>query len=290
MTKRALTFILAAIAALAVPAGASAAPKFTGTLDASTTEFKYSGGPIHGGAATQELADANPCGNPGHDCEDALVSIPQGGDLTVKLEGTNDGATDLDLYLIESDASGKEGKELRSSTGGTAVEGVANPKLKPGFYIIRVDAALSAAGTYDVTATLKNAGGATTPSGPGTTPPGGGGGAVNAAPTVAAKVAKSSKSAKLKSFKGTAGDDKGVAKIEIALYQVKGKTCSAMDAKGAFKKAANCDAGPFLVAKGTTKWSFKLKKKLKKGGYTLAVRATDSEGATTITKANFKVK
>lgn len=283
MNKRALLF--AVLATLALPAGASAEPKYTGTLDASTTEFKYSGGPINGYAATTEIDDAAPCGTPGHDCEDALLHLPAGGDLAVKLEATNDGARDLDLYLYESDATGKVGKELRSSTSAESAEAVAAPKLKPGYFLVRINAATSAGGTYDVAATLKNAGGAA-PVTPGAPGPGAG----NTAPTVSVKVAKSAKASKLKGFGGAASDDKGVSKVEIALFKVSGKKCTSMTAKGSFKKAASCDAGTWLAAKGTTKWSYKLRKKLKKGAYTLAVRATDSEGATTITKASFKVK
>ena len=284
MTKRALPALLA-IAALALPASAAAEPAYTGTLDASTTEFKYSGGPINGYAATTELDDTFPCGTPGHDCEDALISVPAGGDITVKLEGTSDGAVDLDLYLFESNAEGEPGKELRASTSGESSEQVAAPKLKPGFYLVRVNAATAMAATYDVIATIKNAGAVAAPgAGPGTAP------STNAAPQVEIRVPKSARTKSLKRFRGSVSDDKGVVKVELALYKVAGKKCSAMNGRGAFKRAASCDAGPFVAAKLTAgNWSYKLRRKLKKGSYTLAARATDSEGATTTTKANFKV-
>jgi hypothetical protein len=69
-----------------------------------------------------------------------------------------------------------------------------------------------------------------------------------------------------------------------------------MTAKGKFVKQAKCDAPTtWLLAKGTTKWSYKLKKKLKKGGYTVFARATDGAGQvqagfTPANKRAFKVK
>jgi hypothetical protein len=51
----------------------------------------------------------------------------------------------------------------------------------------------------------------------------------------------------------------------------------------------------FIAAKGTTKWSYKLRKKLAKGSYTLFARATDSAGQaqagfTPANKRAFKVR
>jgi hypothetical protein len=283
MTKRLL--LCAALLALALPAAAAAEPAHTATMDAAATEFKWSGGPLVGFAATTEIDGQYPCGSPGHMCDDALLSLPAGGDLAVKMAGTNEAAVDLDLYLFQSDATGEPGKLLRESVSFGSAESVAAPKLKPGFYLVRVNTSVSPGGTYDAVATLKNAGAAAVAGPPVTGTP-----TANAAPTATiAKLAKSVKAKSLKGFSGTAGDDKGVAKVELALHQVKGSSCSAMSAKGSFKKAA-CDAGTYLAAKGTGKWSYKLRKALKRGSYQLAVRVTDGDGVTSVVKQAFKVR
>jgi hypothetical protein len=103
-------------------------------------------------------------------------------------------------------------------------------------------------------------------------------------------------SAKKRTFAGTATDDKGVRKVEVALQLTKGKKCTQMTKSGKFVKEAKCGApSSWLAAKGTTTWSYKFKKKLKKGSYTVLARATDSAGQVQagFTPANmkaFKVK
>ena len=266
MTKRVLAFLVAAIAALALPALAAAEPNQSATLDASTSVFKWSSGPVVGVAPTSEIDQAYPCGSPGHFCDDTLLNLPLGGDLAVKIAPTSEAAIDLDLYLLESNAAGEPGKLLRSSVAFQSEEQVAAPKLKAGYYLVRVNSSVSAGGTYDGEATLKNAGA------PAVTPPGAPDAGANAAPTAAIKkLGKTVKAKRLKGFSGTAADDKGVSKVEIAV--VRGS------------------ASPrFAAAKGTAKWTYKLRKKLRKGSYTLVVRVTDTDGATALVKQAFKVK
>jgi hypothetical protein len=111
----------------------------------------------------------------------------------------------------------------------------------------------------------------------------------NTPPTVEIKAPK--KKAKSKSFKsisGTAADNSAVTKVEIAVVKGKGSSCQSMTSSGKFTKA-KCSAPKFLAAKGTTKWSYKLKKKLKKGTYLVFVRATDDGGATQTSKTAVKV-
>ena len=48
-------------------------------------------------------------------------------------------------------------------------------------------------------------------------------------------------------------------------------------------------APKFLAAKGTAKWSYKLKKKLKKGTYLVLVRASDDGGASSTTRSAVNV-
>ena len=62
-----------------------------------------------------------------------------------------------------------------------------------------------------------------------------------------------------------------------------------MTAKGSFTKT-KCAAPKYLAAKGTTSWSLKLKKKLKKGSYVVLVKATDDTGNTSTARTTVKVK
>jgi uncharacterized delta-60 repeat protein len=102
------------------------------------------------------------------------------------------------------------------------------------------------------------------------------------------------KRSKPRRFTGTASDDSGVAKVEVALARVgpgsgklarkhakKKKRCAWLSGKGKLKRTAakngTC-AQRWLGAQGTAKWSFKLPKRLPKGRYVLYSRATDNAG------------
>ena len=50
-----------------------------------------------------------------------------------------------------------------------------------------------------------------------------------------------------------------------------------MTASGSFR-SSGCEPTTFLAAKGTTKWSYRLKRSLAKGRYVLYSRATDDGG------------
>ncbi len=83
-----------------------------------------------------------------------------------------------------------------------------------------------------------------------------------------------------------------MALVQIAVVGTKGGAhvaakkrgrCLVLQANGKLKSSrANrhdlCTKRTFLKAKGTTNWSFKLKKRLPKGSYTIFARATDSTG------------
>jgi uncharacterized delta-60 repeat protein len=102
------------------------------------------------------------------------------------------------------------------------------------------------------------------------------------------------RASKLKQFAGTASDNGGVAKVEIALLRRVGKTAAFSRAKtkasclwlrsssAKFKrlkpKRGKCASARFLRAKGTTKWVFKLRRHLPPGSYILYARATDTSG------------
>jgi hypothetical protein len=98
------------------------------------------------------------------------------------------------------------------------------------------------------------------------------------------------KAKKLKSFHGTASDNDGVARVQIALVGFKGRahvaakkkrgTCLLLQSTGRLKSSKadgknRCTTRKWLAAKGTTSWTFKLKKKLPKGSYVLFSRAID---------------
>jgi uncharacterized delta-60 repeat protein len=98
---------------------------------------------------------------------------------------------------------------------------------------------------------------------------------------------------KLKRFAGTASDDGGVKKVEIALLRRVGKVAAfskrqkagclwLRNSRAKFKKVkprrGKCAKPRFLRAKGTKKWAYKLRKHLPPGKYILYARATDTSG------------
>jgi hypothetical protein len=99
------------------------------------------------------------------------------------------------------------------------------------------------------------------------------------------------KAKKLKSFHGTASDNDGVARVQIALVGSKGGahvaakkrgTCLLLQSNGGLKSSKadsknRCTKRKWLAAKGTASWTFKLKKKLPKGSYVLFSRAIDAK-------------
>lgn len=111
------------------------------------------------------------------------------------------------------------------------------------------------------------------------------------------KLAKKVKTKKLKAFTGTASDDRGIARVEIALVKIAKKPrCQQLTGPaakfGTLKpdKKKRCIPTKYLKATGTAKWSYKLTKKLPVGSYALYARVVDTDGATTTLKAvTFKV-
>jgi uncharacterized delta-60 repeat protein len=94
---------------------------------------------------------------------------------------------------------------------------------------------------------------------------------------------------RLKLFKGTAGPDGEVAKVEIALRRVDRKQLKrgrclwlkSSKAKFAASRAVKkrCSRPRFLPAAGTKSWSYRLKRRLKKGKYELLLRVTLKDGS-----------
>ncbi len=104
---------------------------------------------------------------------------------------------------------------------------------------------------------------------------------------------RSQKARKLKKITGTASDPEGqLAAVEIAVVAVQGgakatakrvKRCLNLQRNGKLKrkkagKRGRCAPAKFLRAKGTAKWTYKLKRRLRKGKYVVYARAVDKAG------------
>jgi hypothetical protein len=258
-----------ALALTLIPASAAQAADYNTTLGGSALKFEWDGGPGVSVVSDSSADSAADCG-PGHDCDNLLVKVDEAGSLTVAIAGTNDGNVDTDLYLYESDASGKKGKALGAGESFSPDDATSTKAKAGGYYLAVISYRTAVAATYKGTATLKPSAPAAPPAG--TTPAAG----TDEAPgiTLGRIPAK-----KVKKFAGTASDDKGVRQVEFALFSQKGKKCQPLTAQRKFGKAGSCTAPIWLTAKGTTKWTFALRKALKKGTYLVAVRATDTAGA-----------
>lgn len=290
---------LALVGALAAAAPAMGEKDATGVLGPSDSVLEWDG-VGSGGTGLQDVGDNENVGcRPAvHECYDMLIEIKAPGKLTFETSSTDPKAADTDLQIFEADKDGNVKKELAESAAAepTPAEAATAP-VKAGFYIARIDYTIAANATVHGKATFKASAAAapkpavTAPGTPGTTTP--------AASTNATPDAKASKpGGKVKGFSGTASDDSGVAKVEVGVItKPKGGKCKELTASGKLAASkGNCNMPTtFLAAKGTSKWSFKLKKKLAKGGYILFVRAIDNAGATQAgftpsNKIAFKVK
>ena len=70
-----------------------------------------------------------------------------------------------------------------------------------------------------------------------------------------------------------------VARVSIAVARKVGKKkCAFLSGTKRFAKARSCRKPIFLGAKGTSKWSYRFKGKVKKGRYQVLARATDTAG------------
>jgi Bacterial Ig domain len=274
---RLLPLLLALGFWLATAAPASATPDRSATLSASSTDFKWTGQIGVGVTTLTTFHDTYPCTLPGHTCDYTLLHVTTPGKVTVKTSAGGSPTTlDIDLWVYVSDASGTQGKQkgMSAQTGPNPNEQFAFTVEEPGYYLVEGEYDDVVGGTYAGEAKLE---------------PGVGIEAANTPPTV--KITSPKKTVKSKAFNsvaGTASDESSVTKVEIAIVKGKGSSCQSMTAKGSFTKT-KCTAPKLLAARGTTKWSYKLKKKLKKGSYLVLVRATDDGGASATAKTAVKV-
>jgi virginiamycin B lyase len=128
-------------------------------------------------------------------------------------------------------------------------------------------------------------------------PPGGGGlpGGRDLAPraTIDVPAKGAARAGKLRKLMGTASDDKGVARVDVAVLKLSGgaraakrvkpkPACSQLTAAGKFirvkPKGRRCSPTVFLRAKGTRRWSLKLPAALPAGSFVVYARATDTAG------------
>ena len=271
-----ITLSLAVALALAAAGTASAADR-TGTLSAGSPKFTWTGQIGVGITAFTTFHDTYPCGMPAHTCDFTLLHVTTPGKVTITTSAPGQPTTpDVDLWVYNSDASGTKGKEKGQSAKSSPDpnEQFSFTAETEGWYLAEADYAIVVGGSYTGEAKLE---------------PGVGIEATNAPPAV--KISSPKKKAKSSSFKtisGTASDDSSVSKVEIAIVKGKGSSCQSMTSSGSFAKS-KCTAPKFLAAKGTSKWSYKLKKKLKKGSYVVYVRASDDGGASQTSKTAVKV-
>lgn len=278
MTATLRALALGALAALAIPSAALAAPDRTYNLNSGKPTAEWSGTGT-GAVVTADVQELVAC-TPGiNDCDFTLVKLDSYGQLTVGLTSGDATAVDIDLHLYESDESGTQGKLLKESVSPTATEQIV-VELDPGYYLVMIDY-YAGGGGFDANAKWESLappveeGGATPP--PAAEPPAA---QPNTPPASTVKVKSRNKAKSLKTFKGTASDSDGsVAKVEIGLLWKKGSKCKQLTRSGSLRTTKCGQPTTFLAAKGTSSWTFKLRKRLPKGRYTIFVRATDDKGA-----------
>ncbi|MEA2449987.1 MAG: hypothetical protein QOG63_1919 [Thermoleophilaceae bacterium] len=79
--------------------------------------------------------------------------------------------------------------------------------------------------------------------------------------------------------RGTASDDRAVAKVGVAVVREWGLRCRVLLPSRRFSKPRSCArALPFLRARGTSRWCFRPGRRLPPGNYTVYARATDDAG------------
>ena len=141
-----LALLLVLVAAVAP---AAAAPVETGSVSAASPKFEWSGGPLSGGNLVGE-----PCGST-HQCEDILLHVGDSGELEIEWQASspNDQGA-LNMSLFKSDAEGNPQGEAVASTGSFSNQGALLAFVKPADYVIRAEALLAVAATYEATATL----------------------------------------------------------------------------------------------------------------------------------------
>jgi hypothetical protein len=77
--------------------------------------------------------------------------------------------------------------------------------------------------------------------------------------------------------RGTARDDVGVSRVQVAIVRKANGRCASMRANGRFRPRRSCRVDPrFVAAQGTSNWRFRAPRRLKKGNYVVFARAVDN--------------
>ena len=144
---RALPLLLLVLFLLPTPAGA--APVQSGSVSAASPTFTWSGGPLSGGNLAGE-----PCGTT-HQCEDILLHVGDAGELEIAWKASSPSDQGwLNMSLYKSDAEGNAQGEAVAGTGAFDNQGALLATVEAGDYVVRAEALLAVAATYDGTATL----------------------------------------------------------------------------------------------------------------------------------------
>jgi hypothetical protein len=79
--------------------------------------------------------------------------------------------------------------------------------------------------------------------------------------------------------KGCGKNGRGkVARVTLAIARRVGKKCQWLRPKKGFGPVGSCTRKVYVRAKGTSKWTFRLRAKLKRGTYVVVPRAFDAVG------------
>ena len=288
MARTKLLALPAVVPALLIAAAVAVAePARDATLSSAATVFEWEDGPEQ--STGTEVANVAPMCTDGFPCDDTLLKLAEGGVLEIIVDGEGVGRPDMDLYVYTSNEKGEAVKQVKASESTETDEKLSIANIKPGYYLVRAAYFSGFNMTYKGKATLKPAA-PVAPTGASPVP-------TNNPPEAKfGKLARSYKASKLKAFKGTASDDSAVARVEVGVLQLKGSKCRQMTARGTFARASKCtEPTTFVVAKGTTTWTLKLKKRFPRGKYVAFVRAVDDAGTAqqgfgAASKKSFRVK
>jgi hypothetical protein len=70
----------------------------------------------------------------------------------------------------------------------------------------------------------------------------------------------------------------GLDRVEVAVSRKRGRRCRNLTPKGKLGRRTSCAHRRWLPAAGTTSWSFRLPRRLRKGTYAVRTRALDFAG------------
>lgn len=256
----------AVVLVLLLSATAHAAPARTLTLDGPTAErFTTSG---TGVASFSDGRMPSPqCTVALRECDDTLLDVRGAGTLTVSTRSAGTTEVDVALDLFTADATGRPRRLVTSADRDRARETV-TAQLATGFHLVRVDV-VGGFGQLEAEVTF-------TPAAPGAEPPR----RSNAAPVAVLKLPTTAKATTIRGIAGTAGDDRRVERVQVAVLRRRGDACSAMRARGTFSRRRESCRAPraYLAASGTRSWVLRLRRPLPPGRYVVFARAIDDAG------------